>query len=433
MANPRDVVIVDGTRTPFVKSGTKFNEVHAAELGRVALKELIARTNLDVNLVDEVIIGNTGSPSDAVNISRVVSLNAGIPQRVSAHTVHRNCASAMESIATGFDKIKAGTADVVIAGGTESMSNMPLMFTKEFANTFGKFAMAKTFGQKMGALKELKLAYLKPRVAIVEGLTDPFCGLNMGQTAEVLAKEFHISRKEQDEFALLSHQKAVAATKSGRLKEEIVPFFMAPKYKEVVSDDIGPRDGQTIEALAKLKPYFDKRYGTVTVGNACPITDGAAMVLLMSREKAESLGYKPKIVLKSYGFAGLEPERMGLGPVYSTPVALKRAGLELKDMNIIELNEAFAAQVLACTKAFASDKFAQEKLGLSKKMGEVDPAKLNINGGAIALGHPVGATGSRLVVTLMKEMLKQSDAQFGLATLCIGGGQGGSVILEKVN
>jgi acetyl-CoA acyltransferase len=449
MAHPRDVVLIDGTRTPFAKSGTKFNDIHASELGKSAMKELIARTTLDVTQVDEVIMGNTGSPADAVNISRVCALGAGVPQKVSMHTVHRNCASALESIATGFDKIKAGMADVVIAGGTESMSQMPMIMPKTFVKAFSKLAGAKSPGQQLGALMGLFKADMnqikelmttapmaetpyKPIISIVKGLTDPFVGINMGNTAEILAKEFHLTREEQDQFAVRSHQKAVEATKAGRMAEEIVPFFMPPKYAEAITSDIGPRDGQSMEQLAKLKPFFDRKYGTVTVGNACPITDGAATVLMMSREKAEALGYKPKFVVRSYGFAGLEPERMGLGPVYSTPVALKRAGLQLKDMGLIELNEAFAAQVLACKKAMESDKFGQEKLGLSSKLGEIDMDKLNVNGGAIAIGHPVGATGTRLVVTLMKEMARR-NTQFGLATLCIGGGQGGSMIIEQVN
>jgi acetyl-CoA acyltransferase len=270
----------------------------------------------------------------------------------------------------------------------------------------------------------------KPRIAIMEGLTDPFVGINMGQTAEVIAKEFDISREEQDEFALASHLKAAAAQKSGRFDEETVPVFLPPKFKEYVRQDIGPRAEQTKEALAKLKPFFDKKYGTITVGNACPITDGAAAVLMMSRGRAKELGHKPIASIRGYAYAGLEPERMGLGPVYSTPVALKRAGLTLKDMGLIELNEAFAAQVIGCMKAFESDEFGREKLGLSGKVGEVDPTKVNVNGGAIALGHPVGATGTRLVVTLMREMQKK-NVQFGLATLCIGGGQGGSVVLER--
>lgn len=430
MADPRDVVLVEGVRTPFAKAGTKMKDVHAADLGQVALKELLARSNVPVDQIDEVIIGNTGNPSDAVNISRVVALNSGVPQNVSAHTVHRNCASALESIATAFDKIKAGVADIVIAGGTESMSNMPLLFSKEFTNVFGEFASAKSMGSKLGALKKIKLKYLAPRISIMEGLTDPFVGINMGQTAEILAKEFDISRLEQDEFAVESHRKAVEAQKNGRLAEEITPVFLPPDFKDVVTVDIGPREGQSVEQLAKLKPFFDRKYGSITVGNSCPITDGAAMVLVMSRKKAQELGYKPIAKIVSYGFAGLEPERMGLGPVYATPLALKRGGLELKDMGLIELNEAFAAQVMACEKAFNSDKFAQVKLGLSKKVGEVDRSKLNVNGGAIALGHPVGATGTRLVITLMKEMQKR-QVQYGLATLCIGGGQGGAMILER--
>lgn len=430
MSNARDVVIVEGIRTPFAKSGTVLKNVHAKDLGRAALKELLQKTNLDPKSVDEVIIGNTGSPSDAVNIGRVVALNAGIPLEVSAHTVHRNCASAMESIATGFDKIKAGVADVVIAGGTESMSDMPLLFSRGFANKFGAFAAAKTMGAKLAALQKIKLKDLKPRISIIEGLTDPFVGINMGQTAEILAKEFQITRKEQDEFAVESHLKAVAAQKNGRLAKEIAPFYLGPDYKKVITDDVGPRDGQSMEQLAKLKPFFDKKFGTVTPGNSCPITDGAAMVLLMSREKALSLGYKPIASIKSYSFRGLEPERMGLGPAYATPHALKKAGLELKDIGLVELNEAFAAQVIACIKAMDSDKFAQEKLGLSKKVGTIDPKTLNVNGGAIALGHPVGTTGTRLIVTLMKEM-QLKNVQYGLATLCIGGGQGGAMILER--
>ncbi len=443
----RDVVIVEGVRTPFTKADTKLKGVHPAELGRAALKELIAKTNLNPNVIEEVIIGNTGNPPDAVNISRVVALGAGVPQNVSAFTVHRNCASALESISTGYERIKSGTLECVASGGTESMSQMPLLFSREMTAIFSRLGGARTTGARLQALGSLLKADVqqvvelmttgpmqkaphKPVIALVEGLTDPFVGINMGQTAEILAKEFHLSREEQDRYALGSHQKAVAAQKNGNFAQEITPVFLPPKYNEVVSEDIGPRDGQSMEALAKLKPFFDKRTGTVTAGNSCPITDGAAMVLLMSREKAQALGLKPIARIRSYAFAGLEPERMGLGPAYSTPLALKRAGLELKDMGLVELNEAFAAQVLSCLKAMASDKFAQEKLGLSKAVGEIDPSKLNVNGGAIALGHPVGATGTRLVLTLMKEMQRR-NVQFGLATLCIGGGQGGSMILER--
>jgi acetyl-CoA acyltransferase len=367
--------------------------------------------------------------------------------RVPAFSVHRNCASALESITTGYERIRAGTCDVVISGGTESMSQMPLLMNRPFVKAFEKLSSAKSLPQQLGALGNLLKADMKqvvelmttspfqstefkPRVAIMEGLTDPFVGINMGQTAEVLAKEWNLSREEQDAFALTSHQKASAAQKSGRMAEEITPVFLPPAYKEYLKDDIGPRAEQTLEALAKMKPFFDKKYGTITVANSCPITDGAAAVVLMSRGKARELGLKPIASIRSYAFAGLDPERMGLGPAYATPIALKRAGLALKDMGLIELNEAFAAQVLACVKAMASDKFAKEKLGLDKKVGDIDMNIVNVNGGAIALGHPVGATGSRLVVTLMHEMQKR-NVQFGLATLCIGGGQGGAAILER--
>lgn len=445
MANARDVVIVEGLRTPFAKSGTKLAPIHPTELGRVALKELIARTNLDVNLVDEVIIGNTGNPVDAVNIGRVVALSAGLPLKTSAYTVHRNCASAMESISNGYEKIKSGTMDVVIAGGTENMSQMPTLLPPKIQAIFNKLFAAKGPAQALPLLMQLFKADLKqiqalfqsnmkdeyfPVIAVMQGLTDPFVGINMGMTAEILAKEFHLSREDQDKFALRSHLLASKATKEGRLKEEIVPFPLPPKYEETLTEDIGPRESQTLEALAKMKPFFDKKTGTITVANACPITDGAAMLLMMSREKAQSLGYKPVAKIRSYGFAGLEPERMGLGPAYATPLALKRAGLTLKDIGLVELNEAFAAQVLACQKAMGSDEFCKTKLGLSAKLGELPTEIINVNGGAIALGHPVGATGTRLVLTLMKEMQRRK-VQFGLATLCIGGGQGGAMILER--
>ncbi len=445
MKSPQDVVIIDGVRTPFAKAGTKLAKVHPADLGKTALKQLIAQTQLDVNLVDEVIIGNAGNPVDAVNISRVVALGSGIPQKTSAYTVHRNCASALESISSGYDKIRAGTLECVVAGGTENMSQMPVLLPQKFQDLYGKLFAAKGPSQALPLLFQLLKMDLKqikalltsnmrdqyfPIISVMAGLTDPFVGINMGQTAEILAKEFGISRLQQDEWALRSHLNAARATKEGKLKQEITPIMLPPEYKEVIADDVGPRESQTMEALAKMKPFFDKKTGSITVANACPITDGAAMLVMMSRAKADQLGYKPIAKIRGYAFAGLEPERMGLGPVYSTPIALKRAGLSMKDIGRVELNEAFAAQVLACQKAFDSDEFGKNKLGLSGKVGELKSEILNVNGGAIALGHPVGATGTRLVITLMKEM-KRSSIQFGLATLCIGGGQGGAIVIEN--
>jgi acetyl-CoA acyltransferase len=364
-------------------------------------------------------------------------------------SVHRNCASALESVTTSYDRIKAGTCDVMIAGGTEVMSQAPLLMSRPFVKAFERLGGARNLPQQLAALAGLLRADLKqvvelattgpmvstpfkPRISIMEGLTDPFVGINMGQTAELLAKEWNLSREEQDAFALTSHQKAVAAQKNGRLGEEITPVFLPPAFKEYVQQDIGPRPEQSMEQLAKMKPFFDKKYGSITVANACPITDGAGAVLLMSRGKARELGLKPVASIRGYAYAGLEPERMGLGPAYATPIALKRAGVQFKDLGLIELNEAFAAQVLACVKAMGSEKFAKEKLGLDHKVGEIDMNIVNVNGGAIALGHPVGATGARLVTTLMKEMVRR-NVQFGLATLCIGGGQGGAVVLEREN
>lgn len=444
----REVVIVEGVRTPFAKSGTVLKNVHASDLGKTAVTELVNMTNLDVDLVEEVLMGNTGSPSDAVNISRVVALNSGLPLSVSAVTVHRNCASALESISSGYEKIMSGTMDCVIAGGTENMSQSPLLWNHEHLRRLEKLSRAKTpFGKISGLLgllsanikqvKELattsplKPSKFKPRIAMMEGLTDPFEGINMGQTAEILAKEFGLSRESQDLFAKRSHDRAIAAQENGVLAQEITPVYTGKNFDKIVSEDVGPRKGQSLEKLAKMKPFFDRKNGTVTIANACPITDGAAAVLLMTKEKALAEGYKPIAKIKGYGFAGLEPKRMGLGPVYSTPLALKRADLSMKDIGLVELNEAFAAQVLACQEAFASQAFAQDKLGLRNAVGEISDDILNVNGGAIALGHPVGTTGTRLVLTLMKEMQRR-DVQFGLATLCIGGGQGGAMIIERM-
>jgi len=268
---------------------------------------------------------------------------------------------------------------------------------------------------------------LAPRIALAEGLTDLVCGLNMGQTAEVLAREFRIPREQQDAYALQSHQRAVAARE--RLREEIVPVFTAPKY-EAVRDDVGPREGQTIEALAKLRPYFDRRNGTVTVGNACQVTDGAVALLIGDEATAQAWPSAPLGRIRSFAFAGLAPSRMGLGPVFAAAKALERAGLALADVDLFEINEAFAAQVLACLAAAKSDAFARDELGRDRALGEFPIDRLNVNGGAIALGHPVGASGARLLLTLLHEM-RRRGVRRGLASLCVGGGQGAAFVLER--
>ena len=426
----RNVVVVEGARTPFAKAGLELANLSAVDLGVLALQEAAARAEIEYKDIDEVVVGNVCQPADSANIARVISLFAGVPKNVPAYSVQRNCASGMEAVFQAQMLIATGQADTVIAGGTESMSQIPLVFTEEMKKVFFGVVMSKTLGQKLKALSTFKLKYLKPIIALELGLTDPVSGLIMGKTAENLARDFGITRQEQDEFALKSHQKAVDAV--GRLKDEIVPAYVPPKFKNVVDFDKGPRKTQTIEALGKLRPFFERKHGTVTVGNACPITDGASMLVLMAEDKAKAEGYPILGRLKSFAFSGCEPSRMGLGPAFASPKALKLAGYKLSDMDLVEINEAFAAQVIACTKAFASKEWAREHLGESEAIGEIDPEKLNVNGGAIALGHPVGATGSRLILTILHE-LKKRNKNLGLATLCIGGGQGGACVVERVN
>ena len=424
---PQSVVIIDGVRTPYAKSGTVFNKVSVVELGRVCVTETLARTGIDPAIIDEVIIGNIGQPADAANVSRVVALRSGIPEGVPAFTVQRNCASGMQSVASAFDRIQAGEGDVFLCGGIESMSNIPLLFSKKASDFFAGLSLARSFPQTLGALTRFRPSLLKPIVAILQGLIDPVCGLNMGQTAEVLARDYHTSRDEQDEFALKSHQKSIIAQEKGIFGEEITPVFLKDKAQ---SEDFGPRKNQTLEALGKLKPFFDKRHGTVTPGNSCPITDGGATVLVMTEDKAKALGLTPQARVVSYAFAGLDPSRMGLGPAYSISKLLKKTGFHVSQIDLFEINEAFAAQVIANLKVF-KDKTLQQKAKLPYELSEVNPEILNVNGGAIALGHPVGSSGTRLVLTLMKE-LKRRQARYGIASLCIGGGQGGAMLLERL-
>ena len=425
----KEVVIVDGLRTPYVRAGTVFKDLPAQELGRIVVVELLQRTGIDPQLIDEVVIGNIAQPPEATNIARVIALKSGIPRQVPAVTVARNCASGMEAIANAHLKIATGMAEVMIAGGVESMSNIPILYPQEYADVLAGAAKAKSLGEKISAFAQARPKHFKPVIGLAVGLTDPICDLNMGQTAEVLAKEFGISREEQDKFALMSHQRAETATDLGKLREEIVPVFPPPKYNSVVDEDNGIRKGQTMEALQKLKPVFDRVYGTVTPGNSSQLTDGAAAVLMMSAEKAKVMGYEPLGYVRSYSFAGLDPARMGLGPSLATPKALKIAGVNFKDIQLIEINEAFAAQVIANEMVFRETKLSQKWLGREEPLGEINRDLLNVNGGAIALGHPVGSSGTRLVLTLFKEM-KRRHLNLGLATLCVGGGQGGAMVVE---
>jgi len=419
--------ILAGVRTPFAKAGTAFRRTPSYELGRIAAAEVIARAELDPGRIDEVVFGHCAMPAEAANSARVVALRAGVPERVPAVTVHRNCASGMESVANACHRIGSGDAKLVLAGGMESMSLIPLQFSFAYSDFLEGVMRAKTPIARLAAFSRFRPRMLSPRIALAEGLTDLVCGLNMGETAEVLAREFRISREQQDAFALRSHQRAIAARE--RLRDEIVPVYTAPEYAPV-RDDVGPREGQTLEALAKLKPYFDRRNGTVTVGNSCQVTDGAVALLVGDEDTAQRWPKPALGRIRSFAFAGLDPSRMGLGPVLAMAKALEKAQLSLTEIEVFEINEAFAAQVLACLEAVKSQRFANAELGLDRALGEIPEERLNVNGGAIALGHPVGSSGGRLLLTTLHEM-RRRGARLGLASLCVGGGQGAAFVLER--
>jgi acetyl-CoA acetyltransferase family protein len=419
--------IVSGVRTPFAKAGGPLRGMPAYELGRAAIAELLARQDLDPARLDHVTLGNCAGPAEAANVARVTALRAGVPEQVPAATVHRNCASGMEAVADAVYRIASGDARLVLAGGMESMSQIPLQYSSEYGAWLEGLMRAKRPLQKLAAFARFRPRMLTPRIALAEGLTDLVCGLNMGQTAEVLAREFRITRERQDRYALMSHQRAIAARE--RLREEIVPLFPAPRF-EMIQDDVGPREGQTLEALGRLAPYFDRRTGSVTVGNSCQVTDGAVALLVADEATARAWPTPPLGRIRAFAFAGLSPRRMGLGPVFAMAQALARAGLRLADIERFEINEAFAVQVIACLEAVKSDTFARAELGLDRALGEIPLENLNVNGGAIALGHPVGASGARLLLTLLMDM-RRGALKRGMAALCVGGGQGAAFILER--
>lgn len=422
------IAIVDGVRTPFVKAWDAFDNIPAHQLGALCVTELLKRTGLDGRRVDEVIMGCVGQPVEASNVARVISLLAGLPKETRAYTVSRNCASGFEAITSAAEKIRCGVDGIVVAGGTESMSNMPLLFSTKAATVFRKFSRARTFWGKIGAIVELRPGHFAPIPSLALGLTDPVCGLNMGQTAERLAKDFGISREEQDRFALESHLRAAAAAE--KLREETLEVPASPACRARVPEDNGVRKDQTYEALEKLKPIFEKKTGTVTAGNASQITDGACALLLMTEAKAKGMGLEVLGFLRDYVYVGLEPARMGLGPAFAIEKILRQNSMMLRDIGLFEINESFAVQVLACLRALGSGEFAKDHFQSGMPVGEIPRAILNVNGGAIAIGHPVGTSGARLVLTCLREM-KRRGVRRGLVSACVGGGQGAALILER--
>lgn len=426
--NASPLVIVAGARTPFCRAGSSLAGFDAVELGRHAADGLFTRTGLDPSVVDETIFGCVAPPADAANISRVIALRTGVPNDRPAMTVHRNCASGMEAVTTAQEKLAAGQGEVFLVGGTESMSNMPLLFRHEAALKFALLTRARGVGGRLKAAAAFRTQDFFPLLALKMGLTDPVAELNMGETAELLAREFGITRDAQDAMAVRSH--LLATQNRAFLGEEIVPMFSGGKEMKAVEDDNGVRPDSSPAKLAKLPPIFDTLTGSVTAGNSSQITDGAVALLVCSEARAQKMGVQPLGRLVSHAYTGCDPERMGLGPVTAMSAALNHAGWQLGDVELLEINEAFAAQILAVLKCM-KDPVSARKAGLSAPLGEVDDTQLNPQGGAIALGHPVGATGARLILTALHQ-LRRTGKRRALVSLCVGGGQGGAVCLEAI-
>jgi acetyl-CoA acyltransferase len=425
--SPR-VAVVAGLRTPFAKSGTHYAHLSALDLGKLVVSELIQRSGIDPNEVQELVFGNVIPSVKAPNIAREIVLGTGLPRKIPAYSVSKACASANQAITAGSDMIARGYADTVIAGGAESLSDVPILFSKKFADALVSASKQKSLGGKLAAFSKIRPKDLAPDApAIAESST----GLTMGESAEKMAKANGITREEQDRFALQSHHRAAEATANGRFKDEVMQVMVPPSFDNIVEQDNLIRGDSTLEAMAKLRPVFDRKYGTITAGNASPLTDGAAAVLLMSEEKAKALGIKPLGFIKSYAYAAVDPfDQLLQGPVFALPIALERAKVKLDEIKVIEMHEAFAAQVLSNIQWIGSKKIAQEKLGRNEPVGQIDPTKINRTGGSIALGHPFGATGARIVTTVCNE-LQRTGEQYGLVTVCAAGGIGVAMVLER--
>jgi acetyl-CoA acyltransferase len=423
----RRVAIVAGVRTPFAKSGTVFRDVPATALARHAARELLYRSEIDGREIDEVVFSQVVASAVTPNVAREVSLLPQLPPSVPGYTLNRACASAAQAINNAADQILLGHADAILAGGVESLSDIPILHSRRFSQVLVDASKARSFGDRVAAIGRVRPRDLIP---VSPAIAEPSTGETMGQSAEKMAKENGISREEQDRLALMSHQRAAAATADGRLTAEIAPWFSGPEMDQVITADNGVRSDTSLDALAKLKPVFDRKYGTVTAGNSSPLTDGAAAVLLMAEEKAKALGHEPLAYIRSYAVSAVDPGwQLLMGPVFAVPKALERAELTWSELGLVEIHEAFAAQVLSNVQAWGSQAWA-DRLGLPAPVGEVDWERTNVSGGSIAIGHPFAATGARLVTTLAHEM-RRRDVQFGLLSICAQGGMGYAMVLER--
>jgi acetyl-CoA acyltransferase len=423
----RRVAIVAGVRTPFARAGTVLKHMSAIELGKLAVAELLQRTDLDPSLVEAIVYGTVVQSVVAPNIAREVSLLPMLPKGVQAYTVGRACASANQAITDAADQIVLGHVDVAIAGGAESLSNVPILHSRSMSDKLVALSRAKSSAARVKILGSIRPRDLVP---ITPAIAEPSTGETMGQSAEKMAKINHVSREEQDQFALRSHRLAAVGTEDRRLTMEMFPVLVPPRYETSLTSDNGIRTDTSIEQLSALKPVFDRKYGTVTAGNSSPLTDGASAVLLMSEERAKLLGYAPVAFIRSYAYSALDPgEQLLMGPVLAAPVALRRAGLALGDMDRVEMHEAFAAQVLCNLQGFTSREWAR-RAGFDQPVGELDRSRLNVMGGSISIGHPFGATGGRILMTLANELARRGG-RFGLMTVCAAGGMGHAMVIER--
>jgi acetyl-CoA C-acetyltransferase len=428
--NFKPVYVVDGARTPFIKSRNTPGPFSASDLAVAAGRALLVRQSFTAEDLDEVILGCAIPSVDETNIGRVAALRLGCGHKVPGWTVMRNCASGMQALDSAIANIQLGRSHLVLAGGTDALSRAPLLFSDQMVRWFSAFSAARSTGEKLKQLTKLPLRSLGPVIGLMRGLTDPVVNLLMGQTAENLAWKFGITRRQQDEFAANSHLRVTAAQTAGNFNSELVPM-VAPDGT-VLSTDDGVRADSSPDNLAKLRPFFDRNYGSVTAGNSSQVTDGASWLILASEEAVKHFALQPLGRILDSQWAGLDPAQMGLGPVHAATPILQRHGLGLNDLDVWEINEAFSAQVLACVAAWNDADYCREQLGLDAAMGQLDMDRLNVDGGAIALGHPVGASGARIVLHLL-HVLQRRHQRLGMAAICIGGGQGGAMLVEALS
>ena len=422
----RRVAIVAGLRTPFAKQGSDFKNLTALDLGRAVVAELLERVGIKPQEIEQIVYGQVIPSLAAPNIAREVGLGVGLPRTVDAFSVSRACATSYQSTVNVTQSILDGSIQMGIAGGADSASDIPMVVSKKLSASLARASRARSLGERLSAFGGVSIADLMP---IPPALKEPSTGLTMGEGAEKMAKDNGIARDKQDEFAHRSHVRAAAAWAEGKFAEEVMTYYVPPKFAATTEDNLVRKDS-SLEAYAKLKPVFDRRHGSVTAGNSSPLTDGASALLLASEEKQKALGLPVLGYLKSFAFCAVDPaDQLLIGPAYATPMALDRAGLKLKDMDLIDMHEAFAAQVLSNTQALESDKFAREKLGRDKRVGLIDWDKFNVNGGSISIGHPFAATGARQITQTLRE-LKRRGGQFALCTACAAGGLGAAIILE---